>query len=765
MNTYDFRNLSHADFEDLARDLIGKEMGVRFEAFSEGPDGGMDGRHSKGTDLIVLQAKHYAGSTFSTLKNRMNREKEALHKLNSPRYILVTSHPLTPLKKKKLIEVCGSELLCEHDIWGPKDLNALLRKFPDIEKSHVKLWLSSSGVLERVIHSASHAYNNITIGEIEAKLRVYAPNPSLDAGQKILEKNHVLIISGSPGVGKTTLAEMLAFAYIYEDWELKSIRCLDDGFSSIDDTKSQIFLFDDFLGRVALDRRALSQKDSDLYRFLNRIRKSANARFILTTRAYIFEEARRGSEYLASPTLDISKYTLDVGVYTRRVKARILYNHLVVSQVPREYISSLLKSDIVKKVVDHKNYNPRIIEWMTDEVRLGDIAPEDYPGNFLDILNNPQRLWDTAFRDHLTKRCQHLLLALFFCSEFGAHIEDLAAVYNSLHARLCVKYGESYGPKDFEESLKILEGSFLTISNKNVYFINPSVKDYLSEYLNDFSLISEFPQCSVRSDWSKSLWSFGKEVTKKDENQLIEFAVSFREVAKIFLALPVWKRNETSYGYSLSIAGLSNMDRILLLLEWGEISKYKEFSAHALSLSRNPIDGLDPWRDGAETVELIYKLRDGGYFENLSGADELADALERSFKVMLENSIASDDLERISDAIDDWGIHLNDDVEDAFLELIQREFDDVSEIVSDIDSESTLHDRIEMLKKLGKRKGFAKSYIDRAIDIVDSRICEIQEEEEELETHAPKLGSRNDPSEEFDDVALLNLFAPLLDVD
>ena len=160
MNTYDFRNLSHADFEDLARDLIGKEMGVRFEAFSEGPDGGMDGRHSKGTDLIVLQAKHYAGSTFSTLKNRMNREKEALHKLNSPRYILVTSHPLTPLKKKKLIEVCGSELLCEHDIWGPKDLNALLRKFPDIEKSHVKLWLSSSGVLERVIHSASHAYNN-----------------------------------------------------------------------------------------------------------------------------------------------------------------------------------------------------------------------------------------------------------------------------------------------------------------------------------------------------------------------------------------------------------------------------------------------------------------------------------------------------------------------------------------------------------------------------------------------------------------------------
>ncbi|WP_026179653.1 hypothetical protein [Hahella ganghwensis] len=119
MNTYDFRNLSHADFEDLARDLIGKEMGLGLRPSLKVLMVEWMVDILRGADLIVLQAKHYAGSTFSTLKNRMNREKEALHKLNTPRYILVTSHPLTPLKKKKLIEVCGSELLCEHDIWGP----------------------------------------------------------------------------------------------------------------------------------------------------------------------------------------------------------------------------------------------------------------------------------------------------------------------------------------------------------------------------------------------------------------------------------------------------------------------------------------------------------------------------------------------------------------------------------------------------------------------------------------------------------------------
>ena len=67
------------------------------------------------------------------------------------------------------------------------------------------------------------------------------------------------------------------------------------------------------LGKVALDKQALAYKDSDLSRLMNRVRESANARFVLTTRAYILEEARRVSEHLADERLDVSKYVLDVG--------------------------------------------------------------------------------------------------------------------------------------------------------------------------------------------------------------------------------------------------------------------------------------------------------------------------------------------------------------------------------------------------------------------------------------------------------------------
>jgi hypothetical protein len=131
-----------------------------------------------------------------------------------------------------------------------------------------------------------------------------------------------------------------------------------------------------------LDRSALAHKDSELARFIKRVRTSPNARFILTTRAYIFAEARQVSEYLADRRLDISKYVLDVGIYTRRIKARIVYNHLLVADTPSSYIAPLIESGDITKIVDHKNYNPRIIEWMTDTARIDDSDAGAYPASF-----------------------------------------------------------------------------------------------------------------------------------------------------------------------------------------------------------------------------------------------------------------------------------------------------------------------------------------------------------------------------------------------
>ncbi len=758
---YTFSNLSPADFEDLVRDLIGRELGVRFEAFSAGPDGGVDGRHSVATKSIVLQAKRYLTSRFGILQAAIRRERASIDRLKPvpKRYILATSHGLTRKNKATLAALIGPVLKNQQDIFGAEDLNGLLRKFPDIEKANIKLWLSGAAVLERVLRSAIYTYTAISRAEIESKVRVYAQNPSFREARDKLEANHVLIISGPPGVGKTTLAEMLSYAYIGEEWDFVAIRRLEDGFAAIVDSKKQIFFFDDFLGKIALDTRALAAKDSDLTRFIKRIRTSANARFILTTRSPIFEEARRVSEHLADERLDILRYILDVGIYTRRIRARILYNHLFVSGVSMAHIKALWDTEAIAKIVDHNNYNPRIIEAMTDGLHTRVVDSEAYPTAFLNALNNPHQLWDTAFRTHIPTKCRHLLFALFFCSQYGVGIDELKAAFDALHPLMCKQYNVAQDVKDFEESLKILEGGFVSINGGRVSFINPSVRDYLADYLNDTLLFSTFAKAARKADWAESVWRHATKVAAKTSEERSKVASAFKGVAPTFLQLPVMKRDPVDpRRYHFCDSSLSN--RLSLLLEWHAATQDSVFSDSALLLSEQRSHAFSSWSDGQNLVRLVGQLRVGSY-KDLPFAGALADELERGIINIFEGAWA-DDLGTMWDAIEDARDVLGRDVFDAARGAVVREIEEAGSTADGTDSESTLSDHIKMLERLAPQAGVPAAKLAYALSVIQNRIVELNEQTEEAPS--PSFSGRQ-PREvdRFDDEALRNLFAPLVE--
>ncbi|WP_376764864.1 hypothetical protein [Roseovarius sp. A-2] len=79
---------------------------------------------------------------------------------------------------------------------------------------------------------------------------------------------------------------MLSYYYLNEGWQFCAIKSLDEGFAQINDNTPTIFFFDDFLGRIQLDRQSLLQRESALATFVRRVRASKNARFVLTTRAH-----------------------------------------------------------------------------------------------------------------------------------------------------------------------------------------------------------------------------------------------------------------------------------------------------------------------------------------------------------------------------------------------------------------------------------------------------------------------------------------------
>ncbi len=542
MPNYDFSQLSACDFEMLVHGLLEKEWGCRLEAFKSGRDRGIDLRYScprLGWKMII-QCKHYVGSGFRKLLGHLKKdEAPKVSALAPDRYVLVTSVGLTPHNKDEILKAFEPYIGSTADIIGQTEINQLLEKHPVIEQKNFKLWLTSKAVLDRVLHNAELCQTEFAVEKVIKKLPLYVQNDCYPRATEILSKNNVVIISGEPGIGKTTLADMILYSYLSEGYTPVIIKSdLKEGRSLYNKGEKQIFYYDDFLGQTFLRERhgfLLRNEDASLVDFVEMIQASPNAKLIMTTREHILSIALLDSERLRRSPLVDHRCILQVADYGRSARARILYNHIFFSELPESYRRALIGDNFYEKILGHRNFNPRLIEWLSSYRRIRETQPGKYREFILGILENPQEIWHEAFQRQISDYARSVLLALF---TFGgkAGVAVLQPAWKGLSDFEARKYNYPLSRDGYKAALKEVEGSFVTIAKRSVEFLNPSIKDFISgELIASPERLSDLVQASVSFEQLVTLWRWSRQSNASGARAIISAAseqfVSAIEVA------------------------------------------------------------------------------------------------------------------------------------------------------------------------------------------------------------------------------------------
>lgn len=187
----------------------------------------------------------------------------------------------------------------------------------------------------------------------------------------------------------------------------------------------------------------------------------------------------------------------------------------------------------IKDIINHRNFNPRIIEFVTDTIRVGNTLPDDYWSYIKKSLEEPEDIWADYFQNQ-TDDCIRALVFLTVFNRGKISEEDLRRSYNTFLKIHTVNLGDS-SDKSFEAIRKLATKSLLNRNQieKNKYeyvLFNPSITDFvLSCYSNESELISNIlksleTETSLRNFDTISFYNkINKQYLKKIQENLFEY--------------------------------------------------------------------------------------------------------------------------------------------------------------------------------------------------------------------------------------------------
>lgn len=695
---FDLLSISDAEFEDLCCDIISVKFFDDVKRGRKGKDSGIDGILAVEDGNVYLQAKRYKSDGYLALK-RVVETTEAAKAQNlksCARYFLMTTCELSAPQRAEIVKLYGGVIKSENDIWSGEDIRATLEKpeYRWVLRRHYNLWLSGVDALESFLGDGNDAKSEALLADIQEDLKHAVILEWYDAAVKKLEENRVIVITGQAGTGKTTLAKQLVVDYVFNkgykfvasDYD---IGIFERQLSIAGDTK-MLFYLDDFLGSNCLNA-IVNNRDSQIVNFIRRIRRNDKCAFILTIRTNIIREAADRYRKIAELSIEEMSFQIVDSKICRIDKAKILYNQMFFGDVEEEAKVCVAEDENFFKVIDHRNFNPRIISYcfssrfITDALRNG--------GNngikrILWMLDNPSEIWRDCFE---SLSLNEFYLGYFVFLGGSTDVGVLSEAYKRMlgHAEFSEFRGVTC-----EQALRKLNTSILSASVRfgsgsgGLFYqlFNPSVGDYIiRNYGSNDGLMAEAALMLESKDVVMDIcsrylygWSFDSvnvETKKSAGRRILNMLAHHAELydADFILGvhdwIPAWRENDCKAWKTQIGIGIASHDIIFRPnVDSKLIARYLHWSydnnREALNVSRLTKEFLDALYDEIDRSEELAMLNRIYVYRKYTRPEGYTDKIikfssEWAEKIAGEGSWDEEDTaERINDHVMDeiWSV-------------------------------------------------------------------------------------------------------------
>lgn len=350
---YNLHTLGWRAFQDLSAVVLQRVLGQAFHAFADSNDAGRDGAFHGAWAVpgdiphpvlatvaaggaTVAQCK-FSGQPTGTLTPSMLADEvskiERLHQQGMcDAYLLLTNLRVSGRTEAWVAERCADVGIKASLVLDGRWICQQIESRPELRRYVPRVY--GLGDLSRILDDRRLRQAEALVARLRPDLATFVPTAAYRRAADAVGDHGFVLLLGEPACGKTTIAATLALAAL-DNWGC-GVRRVDSAEELVaawdPDEPHQMFWVDDAFGSIRHDPALTDGWTRRMDQVMTAIDRGA--RVVLTSRDYIYRDARPYLKEYAHTRLRERQVVVDVTELTADERRQILYNHLKVGDQP-----------------------------------------------------------------------------------------------------------------------------------------------------------------------------------------------------------------------------------------------------------------------------------------------------------------------------------------------------------------------------------------------------------------------------------------------